>query len=265
MPSPRSRASTSCWSVRPIFRSSWGCHSTTSATSMSERSIKSRQPPQSAASPPGCISSRPRWTRTSSSRRGSSFSPCRGVPGRRPGSRTACRGSSANDGRCADQSRTRYRQASATRPLGRGHHGAGSTAASGALVLGQTGFGVIGEVGTNTLFWRRSGSNDQVLSTTYEARATGDEIVICMSNETVYRTLATDPKYEDEFRASVRNWLLARLRAAVSDPDALPPEADNFREVRPFAYLDDAADEARRTGRRILAFVYDPNQKERGR
>src|SRR5580704_10789698 len=63
------------------------------------RSIKSRQPPQSAASPLGCISSRPRWTRTSSSRRGSSSSPCRGVPGRRPGSRVACPGSSANDGR----------------------------------------------------------------------------------------------------------------------------------------------------------------------
>src|SRR5271166_6416832 len=54
---------------------------------------------KSAASPLGCISSRPRWTRTSSSRRGSSSSPCRGVPGRRPGSRTACPGSSANDGR----------------------------------------------------------------------------------------------------------------------------------------------------------------------
>src|SRR5215813_7288428 len=84
---------------RPTFRSSWGCRSTTPATPISERSIKSRQPPQSAASPLGCISSRPRWTRTSSSRRGSSSSPCRGGPGRRPGSRTACPGSSANDGR----------------------------------------------------------------------------------------------------------------------------------------------------------------------
>src|SRR5262244_958634 len=96
MPSPRSRASTSCLSARPIFRSSWGCHSTTPATPISERSIKSRQPPQGTASPLGCISSRPRWTRTSSSRRGSSSSPCRGVPGRRPGSRTVCPGSSAN-------------------------------------------------------------------------------------------------------------------------------------------------------------------------
>src|SRR5262249_4056571 len=43
------------------------------------------------------------WTRTSSSRRGSSSSPCHGVPGRRPGSRTAYPGSSANDGRGADR------------------------------------------------------------------------------------------------------------------------------------------------------------------
>ena len=74
-----------------------GVRSTTSATSISERSIKSRRPPRNTASPPGCISSRPGWTRTSSSRRGSSSSPCRGAPGRRPGSRTPWPGSSAND------------------------------------------------------------------------------------------------------------------------------------------------------------------------
>src|SRR5579864_857319 len=84
--------------VGPSFRSNSGCRSTTSATSISERSIKSRRPPRSTASSPRCISSRPGWTRTSSSRRGSSSSLCRGVPGRRPGSRTACPGSSANDG-----------------------------------------------------------------------------------------------------------------------------------------------------------------------
>src|SRR4051794_18223601 len=50
------------------------------------------------ASAPGCISSRPGWTRTTSSRRGSSSSRCRGAPGRRPGFRTLWPGSSANDG-----------------------------------------------------------------------------------------------------------------------------------------------------------------------
>src|SRR3984893_9781818 len=118
MPSPRSRASTFCWSARPIFRSRGGCHSTTPATPISERWIKSRQPPQSAASPLGCISSRPRWTRTFSSRRGSSSSPCRGVPGRRPGSRTACPGSSANDGGPTESStRSAARQHSPRSPI----------------------------------------------------------------------------------------------------------------------------------------------------
>src|SRR5437588_12795027 len=85
---------------------------------ISERSIKSRQPPQSAASPLGCIASRRRWTRTSSSRRGSSSSPCRGVPGRRLGSRTACPGSSANDGGPTESStRSAGRQHSPRSPI----------------------------------------------------------------------------------------------------------------------------------------------------
>jgi 2-keto-3-deoxy-L-rhamnonate aldolase RhmA len=55
-------------------------------------------PPRSTASPPGCISSRPGWTRTFSSGRDSSSSPCHGAPGRRRGSRTLWPVSSANDG-----------------------------------------------------------------------------------------------------------------------------------------------------------------------
>src|SRR5206468_599936 len=44
---------------------------------------------------------------------------CRGLPGRPPGSRTPCPGSSANEGRCAGRSRIRYRRASDPRPSGR--------------------------------------------------------------------------------------------------------------------------------------------------
>src|SRR2546421_2690049 len=59
----------------------------------------------------GMYFTRPGWTRTSSSRRGSSSSPCRGVPGRRPESRTPCPGSSGNDGRCVDRSSVGIRRA----------------------------------------------------------------------------------------------------------------------------------------------------------
>lgn len=134
----------------------------------------------------------------------------------------------------------------------------------GTLSLGQTGFGIDGEVGRNTLFWTRPGSKDQLLSTNYEVLAAGDELVIRMSGDTVFRTSLSTPDYGDDFREAVRSWLLTRIRSVVSDPNALPPEADNFMEVRPFASLQKAATEAARTGRRILAFVYDPAQPERG-
>ena len=63
----------------------------------------------------------------------------------------------------------------------------------------------------------------------------------------------------------MRTWLLARIRIAISNPDALPPEAEVFGEPKPLALLTDVVKEARKTGRNILAFVYDPAQKERGR
>jgi serine/threonine protein kinase len=137
---------------------------------------------------------------------------------------------------------------------------------AGALTVGQSGLRVDGGVGTNTLSWGRPDStNERLLSTTTEAREAGDEIVIRLSGETVFRTPLTIPEYGENFRASVRTWLLARIRAAVSDPDALPSEAYNFAEVKPFARLEEAAEEAHRSGRPILAFVYDPSQPERGR
>ena len=133
------------------------------------------------------------------------------------------------------------------------------------LGLSQTGYGIAGEVGTSTLFWQKPGSNDRVMSTTCEAREAGDEIIIRMSGETIFRTPIASPRYDDEFQQAVTAWLLARIRMAISDPDALPPEADIFGEFKPHARLTDAVEEARQTERNILAFVYDPAQKERGR
>ena len=135
----------------------------------------------------------------------------------------------------------------------------------GGLGLGQTGHGIDAEVGMITLFWVRPGSNDRVMSTTCEAREVGDELIIRMSGETIFRTPIASPRYGDEFQQMVRAWLLTRIRIAISDPDALPPEAELFGEFKPLARLTDAVEKARRTGRNILAFVYDPAQKERGR
>lgn len=129
----------------------------------------------------------------------------------------------------------------------------------------QSNWGISGTSGRNTLAWVEPGSNEAMLSVRCEVRETGDEIEISLSGEPVIRTSTTAPRYDESFDEVVRRWLLSRLHAAVTNPDPLPPEADNFREYRPFGSLEDAHAEAQRTGRNILAFVYDPTQEERGR
>lgn len=135
----------------------------------------------------------------------------------------------------------------------------------GNLSISQTGWVVTGESGQNTLFWTRQGSTDRILSVTYEFVPAGEELLLRMSGETVYRTDLAEPDYSDDFQNAVQTWLAARLRAVLSDPNTLPPEADIFREIRPFGSLEAAAVEAGRRNRSILAFVYDPTQPERGK
>ncbi len=135
----------------------------------------------------------------------------------------------------------------------------------GNLSISQTGWSVTGERGENTLFWSRQGSTERILSVTYEFAPAGDELVLRMSGETVYRTDLAEPDYGDGFQHAVQTWLAARLRAVLSDANALPPEADIFRETKPFGSLKAAAVEAGRRNCSILAFVYDPTQPERGK
>jgi serine/threonine-protein kinase len=90
----------------------------------------------------------------------------------------------------------------------------------GTLALSQTAWNVIGDSGTNTLFWSRIGSNDRLLSVTYEARVVGDEIAISLSGEPTFRTSVGNPKYNDDFRSVVQSWLLARLRLILGDTKA---------------------------------------------
>jgi hypothetical protein len=112
----------------------------------------------------------------------------------------------------------------------------------GTLALGQTNFVVKGDIGTNTLFWFKPGSNETMISTTYDAREVGDETIVRMSGETVFRTPITSPNYGDQFQLAVRAWVLARIREAVSDPNMLPPESETFREIKPLACLANGAE-----------------------
>ena len=137
-------------------------------------------------------------------------------------------------------------------------------ALGGHLVLSQTNYGILEERGKNTFFWKKLGSNERLMSTTCEVREAGDEIIIRLSGETIFRTPITSPHYGEEFRNTVREWILAQIKTAITDPYALPSEAENFKEYKPLARLTDAAENARRTRRNILAFVYDPTHGKRG-
>ncbi|MBK1793342.1 protein kinase [Devosia sp. WQ 349] len=135
----------------------------------------------------------------------------------------------------------------------------------GTLSISQTGWSVDGALGVNTLTLSEPGSRDRILSVTYEVVPAGEELVVRLAEDNVYRTDLAEPDYGENFHAAVQAWLVARLITAVSDPNALPPEADIFKENRPVGTIEAAASEADRRNLPILAFVYDPSQPNRGR
>src|SRR5690606_9993401 len=104
-----------------------------------------------------------------------------------------------------------------------------------------------------------------LLSVTCELVPVGEELLLKMAHEPVYRTGLSAPDFGEGFKAAVRAWVAARLRAALSYSNALPTEAALFGEIAPKSTLDAAADEAQRRQRPILAFVYDADQPKRGK
>ncbi len=105
---------------------------------------------------------------------------------------------------------------------------------------------------------------DDVLRVQQEVREVGGELVIKLSGEAVWRTAVNAPTYGECFAERIRRWLVGRLREAIANPEALPPEASYFQEEPPLGSLTEAQERARREDRHVLAFVYDPAQKERG-
>ena len=98
----------------------------------------------------------------------------------------------------------------------------------GRLIFSETGNIIKAEVGRNKIFWHRPGSENRVMSATWEAREAGDEIIILVSGEKIYRTPIALPRYDEEFRHALKRWLLAKIRLVTTDPDTLPPEAETF-------------------------------------
>ena len=135
---------------------------------------------------------------------------------------------------------------------------------SASLTSAQTNFNILGDRGENTLLLSRKGSNHYLLKTTYEIQLVGDELVVHLSCGNLYRTPMDAPVWDEELTRLVGGWLVARMKVALG-PNALPIEAEHFRDQPPIPTLTEAATEAARTGRRILAFVNDPTQEGLGR
>ncbi len=143
----------------------------------------------------------------------------------------------------------------------------GSVSASlkSKLAQGQTGYAVEAGKARNTIFWKLPGTNETIVSITYEVVEAGDEIVVSLSGRTAYRTSISEPEYGDDFREAIRDEVTARIVGALEDPNSALPEADYFKEVRPHGTLAAAAEQAKAASRHLIAFVYDPSQPERSR
>ena len=70
-----------------------------------------------------------------------------------------------------------------------------------------------------TLSWKRPGSDDTVLSVTFDVREAGDEIVVHLSEDPVYRTSLASPRYEGPLDEAIQDELIARLDEAVTNQE----------------------------------------------
>ena len=116
------------------------------------------------------------------------------------------------------QAATAARLDQALRQIQRVHHEVSANLESSGVPLGWTqgGWSVAEGLGRNTLGLVRRGSSDRVLSVVCEVWEAGDEIVINLSGEPVYRTSVDSQDYGDQFDVTIRGWLLDRLHEAIT-------------------------------------------------
>ena len=116
------------------------------------------------------------------------------------------------------QAATAARLDQALRQIQRVHREVSANLESSGVPLGWTqgGWSVAEGLGRNTLGLVRRGSSDRVLSVVCEVWEAGDEIVINLSGEPVYRTSVDSQDYGDQFDVTIRGWLLDRLHEAIT-------------------------------------------------
>lgn len=90
-----------------------------------------------------------------------------------------------------------------------------SSSFGGVLELQQTGWHISGNHGRNTLIWCRAGNGERLSEIKYEAKQVGEEIVILIVGETIFRTSSSEPIYADDFKQAVKKEVLSRVRAAL--------------------------------------------------
>ena len=116
------------------------------------------------------------------------------------------------------QAATAARLSEALKQIQLVHHEVRANLESSGVPLSwsQSNWSVVEGLGRNTLGLVKPGASDSVLSVVCEAREAGDEIVIHLSGEPVYRTSINSPNYGDRFDATIRSWLLDRLHEAIT-------------------------------------------------
>ena len=116
------------------------------------------------------------------------------------------------------QAATAARLNDALKQIQRVHHEVRANLESSGVPLSwsQGGWSVVEGLGRNTLGLVRQGSSDRVLSVVCEVWEAGDEIVIHLSGEPVYRTSVASPDYGDQFDSTIKSWLLDRLHDAIT-------------------------------------------------
>lgn len=112
--------------------------------------------------------------------------------------------------------------------------------------------------------WQRKVSGERILETTFTAIISGDELIVIIDNDPVYRTSIESPTYGEHFFQSVKTWLQRQINIALNHPEKLPPNPRVFHELRPVRSIDEAIELSRLKKHYILAFVYDPSQNEKG-
>ena len=80
-----------------------------------------------------------------------------------------------------------------------------------------------------TLSWIRPGSEETVLSVTFDVREAGDEIVIDLSGEPMYRTSLASPSYEGRFDEAMREECLLGFMKRSPIRNSLPRSIGNWQ------------------------------------